>query len=528
MPAMIDPEPHVPVQRLHDFLRGDAPRREASAARFMSGVGLSVMPMAVALGPLIGWGTSGLLVAVIAPFTAYQLGVLFVIRRGRYAPWISWVNVLLECSIPCAVISVDLHQRGAAYALTSPPIAIWSALIMFSVLRANRALCVAAGAVAAVEYLIFYFDYAMPRLPADALVTLGPAMIAIRAFLLLCAGVGGAILAHHLLRKAEEALSAVRAQDLMSKYFLHESLGAGGMAEVYRATYCPEGGFERSVAVKRVRASYSDDPHFTELFRFEAQLCARLNHPNIVQVTDVGRFDGRYVLAMELIDGVPLSQLLRAHRRLPFAAVAYLGAELAAALDYLHRRTDERGAPLGLVHRDVNPPNVLLSRIGEVKLADFGVAHAASREESNEGIVGKPSYLSPEQVRRAPLDGRADLFCLGLTLFECLTGAKVLHGSNPKEVIASVFEPVPPMRDLGVTVPPALEHLVRALLAPEPAARPATGRDVRERLMALSGDAAPYPLGHEQLASLVDAAVGPASPALEGETLPSGARTRAS
>ncbi|MBS2032556.1 MAG: serine/threonine protein kinase [Deltaproteobacteria bacterium] len=499
-------QPRLPVKRMREFLASDAPTREASAARFMSGVGLAVTPISILLGPMIGWGLSALLVAVLLPFTLYELTVLWLIRRGRYAPWMPWVNVLLETSIPCAVISVDLYKQGAEYALTSPPIMVWGAVVMMSVVRASRGLSLAAGLLAACEYLIFYFGFAYPKLPEHGLVTLGPAMIAIRAFLLLCAGIGGAVLASALLRKAEEALSAVRAQDLMSKYFLHEPLGAGGMAEVFKATYCPEGGFEKTVAIKRVLPTFSNDPHFVDLFRFEAHLCSRLTHPNIVQVTDVGRFDGRYILAMEFVDGLPLHALLKAPADLlPAAAISYLGAELSAALDYLHRRTDEQGKPLQLVHRDVNPPNVLLSRIGEVKLSDFGVAHAATRQEANgDHIVGKPSYVSPEQAKHEPLDGRSDLFCLGLTLYEALTGVRVLRGATRQDIITSVFEkPVPP-HQLRPDVPGDLEKLILDLLTQERDGRPATGREARARFMALEGEAAPYPHGPELLARAVE------------------------
>src|SRR5262249_39968079 len=159
---------------------------------------------------------------------------------------------------------------------------------------------------------------------------------------------------------------------------------AGGMAEVFRATYCPEGGFVRTVAVKRVRPDVADDASFADAFRQEARLAARLVHPNLVQVLDCGRFRGDFVFVMELVDGVSLSRLLRRIRGpLPLHVVAYLGAELAGALAYVHARTDDEGRPLGLVHLDVNPPNIMLSRIGEVKLADFGVARVTAHGSAN-------------------------------------------------------------------------------------------------------------------------------------------------
>jgi serine/threonine-protein kinase len=462
--------------------------------------------IALALGPLITWQLSLRLSALLAVIVCYYLGVLWALSKGKYHPAIAWINVLLETSIPLMVLATDNSVRGPVYALNAPPLAVWSALIMFSVLRASRSLSAAAGILAGIEYLTFYFLVLYPHLPPDAPLSVQPAFIATRAFFLVSSGAAGAVLAHHLLRKAEQALQAVRAADLLSKYFLHEQLGAGGMAEVFRATYSPEGGFEKVVAIKRVLAKYSSDPHFTEMFKREAHICSRLIHPNIVQVTDVGRFDGNYVLAMEYIDGPSLRELLkaRAGAPLPLSACTYVAAELASSLAYLHQRTDEQGQPLKLVHRDVNPPNVLLSRIGEVKLGDFGVAHAANRTDKPGAIVGKPTYLSPEQIKSVPIDGRADLFTLGLTLFEMLTGERALKGNSNFELMESVFKPFPPPSSLRPDVPPELDKLVLELLAVDPLKRPVSGTEVRARLMALTGTTAPYPNGEAALVHLVE------------------------
>ena len=376
---------------------------------------------------------------------------------------------------------------------------------MFSVLRAEVGLCLAAGAVAAGEYLFFYAVVLYPRLPPNSPVTVSPPFIAVRAALLFCAGLGGAVLARHLVNKAQQALHAVRAADLLSKYFLHEKLGEGGMAEVFRATYSPEGGFEKEVAVKRVLPAYSSNADFTELFKREAQICSLLAHPNIVQVSDIGKFDGRYVLAMEFIDGLSLEKLLR-HRRspLPLAAVTYLGVELANALDYLHRRVDPRGVELHLVHRDVNPPNILLSRIGEVKLGDFGVARAANRAEQRVVVVGKLNYLSPEQSRCEPLDGRSDLFCLGLTLHEALTGYRVLRGTDAATLLKAVVKPVTAPSLQRPDVPPELDRLILDLCQQDAERRPRSGREVRARLSALTGPLAPYPAGQVALVRAIE------------------------
>src|SRR6185436_6809413 len=150
---------------------------------------------------------------------------------------------------------------------------------------------------------------------------------------MLLAGAAAATLARRFVTRATEALRDIREQDLFGKYLLHERMGAGGMGEVFRATYCPEGGFVRTVAVKRLLPKLSSDPKFVEAFRREARVSSMLSHPNLVQVLDCGSFRGAFVVAMELVDGTSLSRLLRERGRgLPPAAVAYLGAEIASAL----------------------------------------------------------------------------------------------------------------------------------------------------------------------------------------------------
>ena len=333
-------------------------------------------------------------------------------------------------------------------------------------------------------------------------------------------GLVAAGIATYLIRQAQDALRAVREQDLMGKYFLHEKLGAGGMAEVYRATYCPQGGFQKTVAIKRVLPKLVSHGDFTELFLEEAGLCALLAHPNVVQVFDCGRFQGTFILAMEYVDGASLHRILRrSFGPLPLCAVTYLGAELAAGLDYLHRRTTPEGRPLNLVHRDVNPPNVLVSRLGEVKLADFGVAHAATRASARTpGFFGKTYYAAPEQVHGV-VDGKADLFALGLTLHEALTGEQLLVGGAEALLRKGQLPLLPPPSRKRPEVPAVLDALVMQLLQLDPAARPESGAEVRARLSELTGSAAPYPAGQRALAQAVETVRASRAPE-EAGTLP--------
>jgi eukaryotic-like serine/threonine-protein kinase len=215
-------------------------------------------------------------------------------------------------------------------------------------------------------------------------------------------------------------------------------------------------------------------------------------------------------MAMVHIEGVSLRELIKSHGPLPPAVVAYLGAELGEALDYVHRRTSNEGLPLNLVHRDVNPPNILLSRIGEVKLGDFGVARAAIhvRLTRADRVRGKLGYLAPEQARGHAFDGRADLFALGLTLHEALTGRRVFQEEDVSNTVRATPPPflVPPSVHRP-EVPPALDAIIMGLLKWQVAERTDRGQRLREQLCALTGEFAPVPHGQRELGRLVQEAL---------------------
>ncbi|NVJ24786.1 MULTISPECIES: serine/threonine-protein kinase [Myxococcus] len=502
--------PHTltsPVTRFLDgHLRRDAQARELSVARFMAGLSGASVLVAAALGPSIGWGLTQALMGLSAVLALYYTALWRVLRSGAFHPAIPWLNVAIEVSIPAVVLAFDLRFQGPIYALTAPTLVIWPTLITLATLRSNPRLALAAGILVAAEYLGIYFLFVQPLLPESALITLTPRFIATRAFFFVAAGVFTATLARHFLQLTRGALSALREQEVMGKYVLHERVGAGGMAEVYRATYCPEGGFQKQVALKRILPSFADDDEFVTMFRREAELCSSLNHPNIVQVFDLGRHGGTYFLAMEFVDGMPLSTLMRglARKPLPVAAVTFLGAELASALDYLHRRTGPDGQPLRLVHRDLNPPNVLVSRFGDVKLSDFGIARDSARSQLTAAgsVRGKLGYMAPEQAAGRPFDGRADLFALGLTLHEALTGRRALQGSTQEALLrATLDQELAPPSHFNPEVSPALDAAVMGLLEKRPEQRTASGALLRQQLLAVDGEGAPYPRGQALLAN---------------------------
>jgi eukaryotic-like serine/threonine-protein kinase len=477
----------VPAQLLREYLARDAPLRERTIAMFWGGLALITMVLFALVPPARGGRFAAVAMIIQGVFFAHEAALYLALRRGWYRPNVPFMVTLTEVTVVFAMQLASTLDVPPDAVAASPGSVLVAVLVVFTAIRADPRISLAAGVVAASETLVLYFlvrgrvEHAES---AEGLLW--------RAGMLVAAGVAGALVAGHLVRRAEQALRDVREQDLLGKYLLHERLGTGGMGEVFRATYCPEGGFTRTVAVKRVRDDLSRDPQFEAYFRNEARLGAALAHPNLVQVLDCGKLRGAFMLAMDHVDGVSLARLLRKAGPLPPRAVAYVGAELATALEYLHGRRAADGSPLGLVHCDVNPPNVLVSRLGEVKLADFGVARAAGRG----GFGGKLTYAAPEQLRGDDLDGRADVFGLGLVLHEALTGRHVFaRGENALDTHVD-----PP--SAHAAIPHELDALVMSLLALDPAARP-TALEVRTRLRALPGDLAPYPAGEEILASLV-------------------------
>jgi serine/threonine protein kinase len=330
-------------------------------------------------------------------------------------------------------------------------------------------------------------------------------------------------------------------------YVLEEQLAKGGMAEVWRARRVGVAGFARKVCVKQILPAHADDRAFLEMFIDEANTGAQLRHGNIVGIDDFGQIDGRYFIAMEFVAGIDLARLLRhlarAHERLPIDVAVFVAREVLAALDYAHRKMSDRGTPLGIVHRDVSPHNVLLSSTGEVKLTDFGIAKAASRLHQTVGLVvkGKLAYMAPEQARLENVDGRADLFALGVIFYEMLTGERPFARPNDSEMLHAVVrgerQPVQAMRS---DLPASVARVVEKLLATKREDRYASGGEA-------IADLAEYPASAgagQQLAALVSRAAAPrasrdassTSPAVNGAdavddprdaTLPDLVRSRA-
>lgn len=287
------------------------------------------------------------------------------------------------------------------------------------------------------------------------------------------------------------------------KYRLDTRLGGGGMAEVFLASQIGAEGFTRRVAIKRVLPGYSENPQFAQMFISEAQLSSRLLHPNIVAVTDFDRDDeGRLYLVMELVSGKDLDAIL-ATGPLPFSVVNFVVTEMLRGLAYAHDLPASADEVRGLVHRDVSPHNVLVSWEGAVKVSDFGIAKAREASEATASVFikGKPAYMSPEQANGEPLDGRSDLFAVGIMLWEMLVGRRLFVGGDTRSLLAQVlFSPIPRPRQQRPEVPRDLDRICMKMLEREVGARYLNGAAVISDL--LQCESAPKG-GREELVALL-------------------------
>ena len=259
------------------------------------------------------------------------------------------------------------------------------------------------------------------------------------------------------------------------RYQLVERLAVGGMAELYLAEVKGEHGFAKKVVIKRILPHLASDPHFTQMFIAEAKITARLSHPRIAQTHRLGQEDGNLYIEMEYVDGLDVLAMLRecAHRRvrLPPEVSAYIVKDMLDGLDYAHKLTDDDGRPLCVVHRDVSPSNILVSRRGNVKLVDFGIAHAAQSEQHTQAgtLKGKYGYMSPEQVLGEGVSPQSDLFSVGVVLAEMLMGRRLFAAPNELDVLLMVRDVnLSRLERYGEHIPPGLASILRRALRKAP------------------------------------------------------------
>jgi eukaryotic-like serine/threonine-protein kinase len=283
----------------------------------------------------------------------------------------------------------------------------------------------------------------------------------------------------------------MRSSGMRDRYTITERLDHGGMAEVFRGVAESMEGFKKAVAIKRILPNLTKNQKFVSMFLDEARLSLFLQHANIVQVFDISRTpDNAYFLVMEYVDGCNLKALIERQKqkgkRIDIGHSVYLMTECCKALQYAHSlEHPETNEPLGIVHRDISPPNILLSKNGEVKLVDFGLAKANSQIESTDpGVVkGKFSYLSPEAASGIDVDHRADVFAVGIILWELFTGRRLFYGDTDYQTVELVRQArVPSIAALNPEIDAELEQVVRKALARDPNDRYQNAADLGDAL----------------------------------------------
>jgi len=276
---------------------------------------------------------------------------------------------------------------------------------------------------------------------------------------------------------------------MLGRYQLVRHLATGGMADVLIARATGIEGFERHVVLKRIRAEQARDKRFVEMFLDEARLAASLHHMNIGQVHDIGTDDGEYFFAMEYIHGEDLRRILQyaaeRDKTIPIDHIVTIVASCAAALHYAHEHRGPDRKPLGLVHRDVSPANILIGYDGNVKVVDFGIAKATQRTtETHSGLLkGKVAYMSPEQCLGTPVDRRSDIFCLGIVLYELITIRRLFKGANDFVTMSAITHgEIPRPSAYRPDLHPQLEAIILKALAANPDDRYQTADQMRAAL----------------------------------------------
>ncbi|MEQ9497951.1 MAG: protein kinase [Deltaproteobacteria bacterium] len=302
--------------------------------------------------------------------------------------------------------------------------------------------------------------------------------------------------------------------EIFGRYQLLTLAGEGGMAHVHLARQLGPDGVVKPCVLKRIAPELSRDPNLRRMFLEEARVSALLNHPNVVQTFDYGEVDGTPYMAMELVDGVSLAKLCRvlAEKRRWFSlgAAVDLCICLVKALDYAHGLTDLEGRPMNVVHRDVSPQNVLLSRAGAVKLSDFGIARHEARLQVTVAHTakGKPGYMAPEQAMGGAIDPRADLFSVGVMLAELVSARRVLSEGGDVHGVLAIQPRVAKLCGYRKDAPPEISALAQRLVALEPDARPASAAETLAQLTAIRRQLPPEQPIDEFLRKVFNAFVG--------------------
>ncbi len=287
-------------------------------------------------------------------------------------------------------------------------------------------------------------------------------------------------------RYAQRTVDRAVLETASDRYVIVEYLAEGGMGAIYLGKKLGVDGFEKEVVLKQLLPEFTREPKFIDLFLREARLSASLDHANIVRTVDLVNAGDDYFMVMEYVRGGDLRTLLRRarrqHKRFIPQAAAFIGHEILEALAYAHAKTGSDGRPLNLIHRDISPSNILLSGAGEVKLTDFGIAKASTHASVFYKVKGKVGYMSPEQARGEPVDKRADLFSLGVVLYEVLVGERLFVGDLMSTASMVYSQKITPPSRKRPDVPPELDEVILRALSLEARGRYQSAEEFQEAL----------------------------------------------
>jgi serine/threonine protein kinase len=506
---------------------------ERTAGRVGQGVSLLGLVVSAYVAVAVSGALGGVMLVIASGALAWFSVVVTLTRKPHLARRLAWVTPLVEVSLPSIVLVALGVVQGPAYAVASwvPP-QLYTVIILLSLLRLRSPLPAILGTVAALQYIAVVAWFLRDVGPAGPESNLRWDLQVVRAVTLVLAGGLASAVVLAVRRGLDRVAGRARSKDLFGKYRIERTIASGGMGTVVKAIYCPEGGFERPVAIKRVHSHLAADKRFVKGFRAEAELCARLGHPNIVSVLDFGSVDDTYFFAMEYIGGLNLAQLIERvqHKRSSIdpAVAAFVAEQVAKGLHFAHAvATDGEGKRLRVVHRDLSPTNVLVSWGGEVKVSDFGIARVLrdATGHQTDHLTGKVAYMAPEQAVGESFDERADLFSLGLVLRELLTlTTQFKRPTQAATLLAVLKDTVPPVQQDRPDVPDALAAIIDRLLERDPAVRYPSALAVADALGAFL-DEVGRP-GAESLRALMLSVRDEEDPATEQVRVPSSSGVR--
>jgi serine/threonine-protein kinase len=300
----------------------------------------------------------------------------------------------------------------------------------------------------------------------------------------------------------------------LDRFELIAEIASGGMATVYLARLSGVGGFQRFVAIKRLHPHLAGDQEFVQMFLDEARLAARLHHPNVVPILEIGMSDQGYYLVMEYVEGDTLARILarsaQAGRMLPPQVSLRVCLDSIQGLHAAHEMKDDDGQPLAIVHRDVSPQNILIGMDGSARITDFGVARATTRLSTTRTgqLKGKLAYMAPEQAKGGNVDRRADVFAMGIVVWECLAQKRLFKGEGEADTLNRVlYEPIPSLKQANPDVPDSLEQVVMKALDRDPEKRWATASDLGDALEKAAVEAKLVG-SHKEVAAHVESVLG--------------------